>query len=65
MNQCKKPFTVIAAVIFIIVAIGHLLRIVYASDVSLGGWAVPMWISYIGCVVPVIIAVMLWREAGK
>jgi hypothetical protein len=49
MNQ--KTFNTIAAAIFAVVALAHLLRIMMGWPVIVGQWTVPMWVSWIGCVV--------------
>jgi hypothetical protein len=40
-----KTFLRIAGVIFLLVAIAHLLRLIFKWDVVLAGWPAPMWIS--------------------
>ena len=47
----KKTFTLLAGVIFAIVALLHLLRIYMGWPVVIGNWTVPMWVSWIGFVV--------------
>jgi hypothetical protein len=47
----KRTFAAIAAVIFGIVALVHLLRIVMGWSVIIGTWEVPMWVSWVGFVV--------------
>ncbi len=53
----------LAITVFSIVAIAHLLRLVYAVDVTIGSWDAPMWVSVLGVIGPGAIAGMLWREA--
>jgi hypothetical protein len=47
----QKTFNAVASAIFAVVALAHLLRIVVGWPVIVGGWAVPMWVSWIGFVV--------------
>ena len=47
----RKTFTLLAGVIFAIVALLHLLRIYMAWPVVIGDWTVPMWESWIALVV--------------
>jgi len=47
----QKTFTLIAGVIFAVVALLHLLRVYMAWPVMIGGWTVPMWVSWIALVV--------------
>jgi len=57
-----KTGTKLAIAVFSIVAIAHLLRLVYAVDVSIGSWNAPMWVSVLGVLVPGVIAILLWRD---
>ena len=47
----QKTFTIIASAIFAAVALLHLLRILFGWPAMIGGWTVPMWVSWIGLVV--------------
>jgi hypothetical protein len=60
-----KPFTHIAVVVFALVALVHLLRLFMAWPVSIDGVAVPVWVSAIGFVGALVLAVMVWRERGQ
>lgn len=65
-----KPFTTVAIVVFALVAALHVTRIVMGwkviigeSVVAIAGTAIPMWVSYLGAIIPAVLAVMLWRES--
>ncbi len=45
MNQ--KTFTATAGVVFSIVAALHALRLLLGWEAMIGGWAVPMWLSWV------------------
>jgi hypothetical protein len=47
----QKTFTLLAGVIFGIVALLHLLRIYMGWPIVIADWTVPMWVSWIGLVV--------------
>jgi hypothetical protein len=47
----EKMFATIAAVIFALVALLHLLRLVMGWSVVIDSWMVPMWVSWVGLVV--------------
>ncbi|MBI4127853.1 MAG: hypothetical protein HY459_02150 [Parcubacteria group bacterium] len=49
MNQ--KSYLKLVAVIFLVIAFLHLLRIVFSWEANIGGWAVPMWLSWAALVV--------------
>lgn len=62
----RKPATFFAVVIFALVAMAHLLRLLFGVPVMIAGWPVPGWISVFGFIIPGALAVGLWRErAGK
>ena len=60
-----KPFTTLAAVIFALVALLHLLRLFLGWEITVSGLAVPMWVSILGFLITAGLAVMLWREAHE
>ena len=62
MNR-SKPFTWVAAVIFALAAIVHIIRVVTNFQIVIGSHTIPMWCSYIGIVVPAFLSWMLCREA--
>ena len=47
----EKMFATIAAVIFALVALLHLLRLVMGWSVVIDAWTVPMWVSWVALVV--------------
>lgn len=59
----SKPFTWIAAALFAIVALAHIVRVVTHFDVVLGSHHIPMWVSYVAIVVTAFLSWMLCREA--
>ncbi len=60
-----RPFILLAVLIFAVVALVHLLRLVYGWEVTINGVAVPMWTSVLGIVIAAVLAIMLWRESRK
>ena len=46
-----KPFTTIAIAVFTLVAIVHLLRLVFGWEVVVTGYVVPVWWSALGLIV--------------
>ena len=45
MNQ--KTFVRTAGVVFSLVAVLHALRLLLGWDAVIGGWSVPMWLSWL------------------
>lgn len=60
-----KPFTNVAIAIFILIAVLHLLRLIYGWEVTLNSVVIPMWVSVMGLLIPGVLAYFLWREAYK
>ena len=58
-----KPIAAIAAAIFAIIAIIHLLRIFADWEIVITGFVVPIWWSAPAFVVTAALALMLEREA--
>jgi len=61
----KKPFTLLAVLVFAIVALVHLLRLVFGWEVTINGAAVPLWASVAGIVIAAGLAAGLWWESRK
>lgn len=58
-----KPFTRIAAVLFAIGAVLHLLRLLTSFSFVIGGVQIPLWVNILGLIITATFAVMLWKEA--
>lgn len=51
-----KSFLFLTAMIFSAVSLIHLVRIVLKTDIIIGSWAVPIWMSVVVVIVGTIIA---------
>lgn len=60
-----KPFTALAVILLLAIAIGHLLRVMYSWHVTLAGRLVPMWVSVVAIVVATTLAGLVWREQHR
>jgi hypothetical protein len=58
----KKPFTLAAVAVFTVVALLQLTRLVLGWEVTVQGFAIPLWASAIAFVVAAGLAVTVWRE---
>jgi magnesium-transporting ATPase (P-type) len=58
----SKPFTMIAVVIFALMALIHIYRLFTNFQIILGSHTIPMWASYAGVVVAGGLALMVYRE---
>ncbi|WP_309610546.1 hypothetical protein [Sphingomonas sp.] len=59
----RRPFTLIAAMLFLLIAVAHIYRLVKGFPVVIGGSAIPMGVSWVGVVVAGLLGVMLLRES--
>jgi hypothetical protein len=59
----SKPFTWIAAAIFALLAIIHIVRLFTYFQITIGSHSVPMWCSYVAIAVSAFLSWMLCREA--
>lgn len=62
MNR-SRTFTWIAAAIFALAAIVHILRLFVHFQIVIGSHVIPMWVSYVAIVVAALLSWMLCREA--
>ena len=57
-----KTGSLIAIIVFTLIAVIHLLRLMDGTQIVVGGTVIPMWVSIVGILVPGLIAFQLWRE---
>ena len=60
-----KPVTTVVTILLVGISVAHLVRIIFQVDIVVNGMYVPIWLSIFGCIVPAILALMLWRESRK
>lgn len=61
----RKPFTLIAAVLFALMAVVHVYRLATGFQISVGSHAIPIGVSWIATALLAVLAVMLFREASR
>ena len=61
----QRPFTMVAAAIFLLIALVHLYRIIVGIDVSVAGTHVSLGVSWIALIFAGLLAAMLFREARR
>jgi len=52
----QKIFSVVAGLIFLLIAVMHVLRLALKWEVVLNGWSVPMWVSVVAMVIAAYLA---------
>lgn len=57
-----RPGIKIAATIFVIIALAHLLRLVFLVPMSLQDWRAAQWISLLGVILPLVVAGLLLMD---
>lgn len=58
-----KPVRAMTILVLLLVAAGHLLRLLFGVAVMIGATPVPMWVSILGVIVPSALALGLYRES--
>ena len=52
MVNSMKTGSMLAILLFTLVAIAHLLRVLGGVEVTVGDWSIPQWVSVGGVIVP-------------
>ena len=59
-----RAYLIFSGTIFGIVAVLHMLRIINGWALVLGPWSAPMWVSWLGTLVPAVLCVWALRFAS-
>ena len=60
-----NPATTAVMFLLIGISIAHLARIIFKVDIVVYGFPLPSWVSVLGCIIPALLAWLLWRENRK
>ena|SRR5438034_1883861 len=60
--RMKKPFTTIAIGLFVLIALLHVVRLLFQWEVAVNGVIIPLWVSLIGFIISGALAVMVYLE---
>jgi len=60
-----KPFTTIAALIFLLISLAHVYRIVSGFPVTIGSMSIGQEISWVAVVITAVLAFGLFKEARR
>jgi hypothetical protein len=60
----KKPASLVAAIVFWLIAIVQLLRVLLRVRVTAGSHDIPLWLSAVAFVVLGTLGMWLWREGA-
>ncbi len=58
----KKPASLVAAIVFWLIALAQLLRVLFRVEVKSGGIDIPLWLSVLAVIVSGALGIWLWRE---
>ena len=61
----RKPFSILAVFVFVIVAVLHVVRLVFGWEVVINGAKIPMWVSPLGMVIAGVLAFGVLRECQQ
>ena len=61
----RKPFTLIAALLFAIMAVLHVYRLATGFQIMVGAHSIPIGVSWVATALLALLAVMLFREARR
>ncbi len=60
-----KPVACVTTIFLALVALAHLLRLVFQVEVTADGLRVPLWASGLACLFTGGLAILLWREGRR
>jgi hypothetical protein len=63
-----KPANLVVTALLLLIAIAHVLRLIFGTQVTVAGRTIPMWASAAAAILFAALAIGLWREnaaAGK
>ena len=60
-----KPVITLVTVLLMGISAAHLLRFIFQIEINIGGFTIPVWLSIFGFIIPLVLALILWRENRK
>jgi hypothetical protein len=60
--EMKKPASLVAAILFWLIALAQLLRVLLRVEVKAGDVNIPLWVSVLVFIVLAALGIWLWRE---
>jgi hypothetical protein len=61
-NLDQRTYNAITAVLFLIIAALHLLRIIFGWPAQIGGWSIPLWVSWLAIAAAGVLACLGFRQ---
>lgn len=50
-----------AGIIFLLVSILHFMRLIFKVEVTMGGFVIPLWLSFIGFAIATLLSVWMFK----
>ena len=47
----RRSYALVTGIVFLVIAILHLLRVIFGWKAVIGGWSMPIWVSWVALVV--------------
>lgn len=60
-----KTYITTVAAVFTVIALVHLWRALAGWEAVIGGWEMPLWVSYLAVLVAGALAVKGWKLRGR
>jgi hypothetical protein len=60
--EMKQPASLVAAILFWLIALAQLLRVLLRVDVRAGVVHIPLWVSGVAFIILAALGIWLWRE---
>ena len=57
-----KPAALLTSIFLFVITVGHLVRVAFGVEVTVGDLVIPMWGSLVAAVVVGGLGIWLWRE---
>ncbi|MBI2639983.1 MAG: hypothetical protein HYW90_03810 [Candidatus Sungbacteria bacterium] len=61
----QKIYSLVAGTIFLIIALLHALRLIYGWEAMIGGWMVPIWLSWLALAIGLFLSYQGFLLARK
>jgi hypothetical protein len=61
----QKTLSLVVGLIFLLIAVMHVLRLALKWEVVLNGWSVPMWVSWLALVIAGFLAFEGLKLGGR
>lgn len=61
----ERGYMLVVGVLFTIIAAAHLMRLFSSAQITIMGWAVPLWLSWVGVIVTAYLAYTSFRFAAR